>query len=223
MNDKVKLACGRQIVAIPLSQILPVKVITEQMRQTLKYSRIAASMREVGVIEPLVVYPQRSNGGQYILLDGHIRLEILRSMNQETADCLVADDDEAYTYNHKVSRLSAIQEHFMIMKAIKSGVSDERIAKSLHVDVGAIRRKVDVLEGICPEAVELLRTRNASAGTLRELKRVLPMRQIEMAELMVASRNFSTAYAKCLYAATPVEQLLESEKPKDVAGLLAYQ
>ena len=30
--------------------------------------------------------------------------------------------------NHKVSRLAAIQEQFMIMRAIKNGVDEERIA-----------------------------------------------------------------------------------------------
>ena len=45
------------------------------------------------------------------------------------------------------------------------------------------------------------------------------MRQIEMAELMVASHNFSAPYAKCLLAATPQEQLSEPDKPKQVKGL----
>lgn len=35
--------------------------------------------------------------------------------------CLISDDDEAFTYNHKVNQLSAIQEHFMILRAINAG------------------------------------------------------------------------------------------------------
>ena len=45
------------------------------------------------------------------------------------------------------------------------------------------------------------------------------MRQIEMAELMVAANNFSESYAQCLLAATPQEQLLEPDKPKEMRGL----
>lgn len=45
------------------------------------------------------------------------------------------------------------------------------------------------------------------------------MRQIEMAEIMGASSNFSVAYAKCLITATPQEQLLEREQSKEVDGL----
>src|SRR5271154_1966100 len=94
---------------------------------------------------------------------------------------------EACTYNHKVSRVAPIQEHFMIMKAIEQGVSEERIAATLDIDVGRIRQKRDLLVGICPEAIALLKDRDASPGALREIRKVKPMRQIEMAELMLAS------------------------------------
>ena len=188
------------------------------MTKTEKYRRIAASIREVGIVEPLVVYPQANGSTQYILLDGHIRLAILKEMGQEKVHCLVAADNEAFTYNHKVNPLSAIQEHFMIMEAIRQGVSEERIAKALSLDIASIRRKRDLLDGICPEAVQLLKEKRASTGAFREMRKVKPMRQIEMAELMVAANNFSASYAQCLLAATPQEQLLEPDKPKDSAG-----
>ena len=37
----------------------------------------------------------------------------------------------------------------MIAKAIKNGVSVERIARALNVDSSAIRQKRDFLDGIC--------------------------------------------------------------------------
>ena len=194
------------------------KKLRPGINKTAKYRRIAASVREVGIVEPLVVYPQKNGATQYILLDGHIRLEILKEIGQEKVKCLVALDDEGFTYNHKVNPLSAIQEHFMIMEAIRHGVSEERIAKTLDVDVAAIRRKRDLLDGICPEAVQLLKEKRASNGAFREMRKVRPMRQIEMAELMVASNNFSARYAQCLFAATPQDQLLEPDKPKDIRG-----
>ena len=49
--------------------------------------------------------------------------------------------------------------------------------------------------------------------------RVVPMRQIEMAELMIASRNFSVPYAKCLVAASAQELMAQPDAPKDVGGL----
>ena len=52
-----------------------------------------------------------------------------------------------------------------------------------------------------------------------KLRRVTPMRQIEMAELMAASSNFTVGYAKCLIAATPQDQLLQPDSTKESTGL----
>ena len=219
MANTVRLACSRSIISVPILNILPVKKLCQGTSRTAKYQRIAASIQEIGIIEPLVVYSQSRDTGHYILLDGHIRLEILKGLGQKQVNCLVAMDDEGFTYNHEVSQVSTIQEHFMIMEAIRRGLSEERIARTLSVDVAAIRRKRDLLDGICPEAVQLLKEKRAYTGVFRELRRVKPIRQIEMAELMVAANNFSKRYAECLFAATPQDQLLEPETPKVVRGL----
>jgi ParB-like chromosome segregation protein Spo0J len=176
-------------------------------------------MQEVGIIEPCIVFPKKGDKDVYMMLDGHVRLDIAKSLKLESLFCLVATDDEAFTYNHKVNQLQAIQEHFMILRAIKNGVSEERIAKTLNVNVDTIKQKRDLLTGICPEAVELLRERKASAGALREMKRVKPMRQIEMAEVMVASNNYTTAYAKCLVLASSPDQLLEPSQQTAPGGM----
>lgn len=219
MTEPVHLACGPQVLEIPLAKILPMRLFDEAMRKAQKYRCIAASIRELGLIEPLMVFPQPGAGDVFMLLDGHIRLMILKELGAATAKCLLATDDEGFTYNHKVNRLSAIQEHFMILRAIRSGVSEERIARSLDVDVASIRQKRDLLDGICPEAVQLLREKRATGNALRELRRVQPMRQIEIAELMCAAGNFSVGYAKCLVAATPAEQLVDGDRGKDARGL----
>jgi ParB-like chromosome segregation protein Spo0J len=176
-------------------------------------------MSEFGDIEPLVVYPQGGEDDYYMLLDGHVRLDVAKELGFETADCLISTDDEAFTYNHKINRLSAIQEHFMIKRAIDKGVPEKRIAKTLRVDVASIRQKRDLLDGICPEAVSLLKDKRAPAGTIRQIRKVKPMRQIEMAELMIAANNYSVKYAKCLLAATPEEELVEADEPRELAGL----
>ena len=107
----------------------------------------------------------------------------------------------------------------MIMKAIKSGVSEEDIAVALDVDVARIKKKRHMLDGICPEAIELLKGKRTSAGTFAQIRKAKPMRQIEIAELMCASNNFSLNYAKCLVAATPPIQMLDPDTPKSVDGL----
>jgi ParB-like chromosome segregation protein Spo0J len=219
-NGRVRLACEQQVREIAMDKILLLRRISPNMKSSVKYRQIEASVREVGIIEPLVVYPQKDSGGEkYMLLDGNMRFDILKEAGHRTVDCLVALDDETFTYNHKVNRLSAIQEHFMLMQAVKNGVSEQAIAAALDVDVAKIREKKNLLVGICSEAVQLLRGKAANAGSLRQLRKAKPMRQIEMAELMCASNNFSVDYVKCLIAATPQEQLVESEHTKEVDGL----
>ena len=87
------------------------------------------------------------------------------------------------------------------------------------MNIDTIKKKRDLLTDICPEAVELLRNRRASAGTIREMKRVKPMRQIEMAELMVASNNYTAGYAKCLVTASSPDQLLEPDQQVSPVGM----
>lgn len=218
MSGQVQLACRSEIVDVKLGAILPMRLLDEGTRKSPKYKCIKASVQELGLIEPLVVFPQADGAGGYMLLDGHIRLMILNELGASVAKCLVSTDDEGFTYNHKVNRLSPIQEHFMILRAIKNGVAEARIARSLNVDVQSIRQRRDLLDGICPEAVQLLREKRAGADALRELRKVKPMRQIEVAELMCAANNFSVGYAKCLVAATPDDLLNEGER-KDVRGM----
>lgn len=219
MSDHVRLACQTQVVEIPLAKILPLRLLDAGIRKTVKYQCIEASIRELGLIEPLVVYPKGNSDGAYILLDGHVRLMILQDFKATSSKCLISTDDEGFTYNHKVNRLSIIQEHFMILRAIKNGVSEERIAQALNVDVNTIRQKRDLLDGICREAVELLRDKRAPANVLRELRKVKPMRQIEISELMCAANNYSQGYGKCLVAATTADQLVEGMQAKELKGM----
>jgi hypothetical protein len=221
MADAVEMAFDPKGMMVPIGQILAVRTVRAEMRKGQQYLRLFASIREIGLIEPLIIYPQESGGGErrYTLLDGHFRLEVLKELGRTEAFCLKAKDDEAFTYNHKVNRMAPIQEHFMILRALEQGVSEERIAATLSVNVSAIRNKRDLLTGICPEAVALLKDKNVTAKGLREVKRAGPMRQIEMAELMVAANNYSTDYATCLIAATPEKDLIDGDKNKGLPGM----
>lgn len=219
MSDKVRLACESEVAIVPLEKILPMRLLDEGIRKSAKYRCIEASMRELGLIEPLVVFPQPKSNGSFMLLDGHIRHMILKALGEPSAKCLVASDDEAFTYNHKVNRVPAVQEHLMILRALNNGVSEVRLARSLDVDVASIRQKRDMLEGICPEAVQLLKDRQVTAKVFRELRKVKPMRQIEISEIMCAAAHYSSGYVKCLVATTPGEQLLDEGHGKDSRGL----
>lgn len=207
---------------IPISEIMPMREVPSTVRKSAKYKQIAASIAEVGIIEPPVVFRDRVNPAQYNLLEGHVRLAILLERGETEVVCLVALEDEAFTYNKRVSRMATIQEHRMILNAVKKGVSEERLARALNVNIGNIRAKRNLLTGICPEAVDLLRDKHVPMNVFVELRRMKPMRQIAAAEMMVAMNKYSTGYAKSIVAATAEEDLVE-QKRKAVRGLTEAQ
>src|ERR1700733_5165684 len=213
-TSTVTMAFEETELQIAIADIQPLKLISEAAKNTCKYAQIAASIREVGVVEPPVVARDRAEPGKYLLLDGHLRIEALKDMGNTDVVCLISTDDEAFTYNKHINRIAPIQEHRMILKAVERGVSQERIAKALNVDVQNIRRKRHLLDGICAEVAEILKEKHIAIQTFAELKKMAPLRQIEAAELMVAMNKYTIGYAKSLLAATPQAQLVESSKPK---------
>lgn len=206
---------------IPIAQIEMLRAITPAITRSKKFGQIEASIKEVGIIEPPVVVP-KLNSDRYQLLDGHVRIEILKAMGETDVVCLIATDDEAFTYNKRISRLATIQEHKMILTAIESGVPEERLARALNVDIKSIRNKRRLLDGICKEVVTLLQDRQVPLNTFNELRRLRPMRQIEATEIMIAMNRFSVSYARSLVASTPTGQLVNSQQ-KSVRGMSAEQ
>ena len=223
MSKAVRIAFERRVLTIPLSHILPLKAVPSMLKKSVKYQRIAASIAEVGVIEPLVVARPKGRDGQYVLLDGHMRHIALSDLGVAEVCCLVANDDEAFTYNKRINRLSTIYEHFMIVQALERGVSEERLARALNVNCQHIRRRQTLLDGICTEVVDMLKDKTVNPATFETLRKMKPMRQIEAAELMCASANFTGSYAKALLAGSRQQDLVKPDKPKKVGGLTPDQ
>jgi ParB-like chromosome segregation protein Spo0J len=223
MAEDVRIAFERQIALLPVSSLLPRKKLPDRFEQTAKYRRIIRSIAEVGIIEPLVVARVGKGGRQFLLLDGHVRLAALAELGKVEVRCLIADDDEAFTYNKRVNRLATVQEHFMLMRAIKRGVSEEKLAKALNVNIELIRRRKTLLDGICPEVIDILKDKTVNPQTFEILRKMKPMRQIEAAELMITAGNWASSYAKALLAATKQDDLAKPDQPKKIAGLTIEQ
>ena len=178
------------------------------------------------MVEAPVIIADTQHSGRYFLLDGHLRIEALKELGTETVDCLVATDDETYTYNKRVNRLPPLQEHRMIARAVERGVAPTVIAEALGLDVASIHRKFRLLDGICPEAAEILKDTICPMNAFDILRRMSPTRQIEAADLMVGQNNFSLMFAKALLAATPDDQLAKQpkkDKKADANGPTAQQ
>jgi hypothetical protein len=222
MSKKPPLGFIPEPLLLSLSVILPLRKSPIGLQTSRKFRQIIASIEAVGLIEPLSVgKPNRA--GQYILLDGHTRLVALMQLGFDKAPCLVATDDESYTYNNRINRLSSIQEHVMIRRAVERGVSPEKLAKALDVDISHINKKLNLLDGICPEAVELLRDHQFSPNLVAVLRKLKTTRQIECVELMISANNVTVSYAQALLAATPSNMLVGEIKTRKVTGVSSDQ
>ena len=191
---------------IPLEELMPSKKVPDGVMTTRKFKQIVSSIREIGLIEPLSVIKPDPEAAGFLLLDGNLRVLALKELGQDTAPCLIAKDFETYTYNHRINRLSTVQEHYMLRRAIDKGVSKERLARAFNVNLSTINSRINLLHGICPKAVELLQEHQFTPDVTRHLRKMKAGRQIEAVELMIAANTITAAHADALLKATPPEQ-----------------
>lgn len=210
MSEQLLLpAFENEILEINIEELYFSKEVPPQLLMGRKFQVILASIKEVGIIEPPVVTVKN---GKYLLLDGHLRVSALKQLGFSTVSCLMSKDDEAFTYNKHVNRLSNVQEHKMIVKAIERGVTPERLAKALDFDVANIIRKKNLLDGICAEAAEILNDKIISGSVFTYLKKMKPQRQVEAAYLMTDMGNFSAKFARSIWLASSDKQLVNPIK-----------
>lgn len=211
---RILIAFERDCIVLPVAALLPVRSPRSTVKASHKYRQIAASIREIGIVEPPVVARDPTSPGVFILLDGHLRVEVLKDMEQTKVECLVSTDDEAFTYNRRISRLAAVQERNMILKAIERGVPQDKIARALDINVQSVQRKVRMLDGVCEEAVDLLKDKPVPMAVFETISKLKNMRQIEAAELMNNANNYSVAYASAIVAGTPQSQMKQPDQSK---------
>lgn len=210
-------------MTVSFEKLLPSRKAPDGLLNSRKFKQIQSSIDAIGLIEPLTIAKADKATGTHLLLDGHIRMFALQALGFTDAPCLIATDDESYTYNNRINRLSTIQEHFMIRRAVDRGVTPERLSKSLELDLEHITKKINLLDGICSEAVRLLKDKQFSANLSPVLRKLKPTRQVECVELMVTTNNITVVYAQALLAATPSNMLVNEDRPKKIKGVTAGQ
>ena len=212
--EKTKSAFLHQCTNVPIANIIPLKSLRPAVKSSLKYMQILASIKEVGLIEPPAVVPDPNKQNHFLLLDGHLRIEALKDLGSTAVDCIIATDDDTYSYNKRINRLAAVQDHKMIVNAIERGVSAERIGSALDLSPETVRQRFRLLDGICAEAAEILSDKPCPAHIFRILKKMKPIRQIEAAELMEGQRNYSLSFATAILASTTAQHLVTEHNKK---------
>jgi ParB-like chromosome segregation protein Spo0J len=233
---------------IPLDQI---RILNHRHRDAKRFAMIVQSIKNQGLKKPIKVSELEADEGEgptYDLVCGQGRIEAFRALGYteipavvvkiskedrlllalkqlgwKTVEIIVASEDDRFTYNARVNRLPPIQAHKMIVKAVKNGVKPERIAKALSMPMETVNTLLNLLDGVNPEATDILRDKHITAEAIRLLRKVSGLRQIEIAEVMVSANNFTKAYAEALVLATPKDQMLSPQEPKKKAGMTAEE
>lgn len=190
-DHEIKLAFEYDTIQLAIEQLVPLKTLRPGTKASKKYEQIVRSVRAIGLVEAPVVARDPGHAERFFLLDGHLRIEALKDIGIDRVECLISTDDETYSYNKRVNRLVPVQEHRMIVRAMDRGVPEAQIAEALGLDAVSVRRRTKMLEGICPEAVELLHNAPCPFRVFDTLRQMVPLRQIEAAELMLGQGNFT--------------------------------
>ncbi|MFM0301446.1 plasmid partitioning protein RepB C-terminal domain-containing protein [Paraburkholderia sediminicola] len=211
-NQQVECGFNPEWFDVPLNVLHASKVLPLRVKQSIKYAQIRSSVEAIGLVEPVIIIPHPSVPGHFSILDGHVRVEVLSDLGRDQARCLIAKDDEGFTYNRRVNRTAAIQDYNMIVRVCESGVPVEKLAAALGLSVATIRGRFRMLDGICDEATRLLSDKPVPRRVFSILRQMKPFRQIDAAHAMINLDNYSGRFALAMLETTSDDQLVEASK-----------
>lgn len=207
-----------EFLEFPVNRLVYSKQLPDNFKISEKYRVILASIKEVGLVEPIMVYPD--DGGKTLkILDGHMRVEALQELSVEKAICIISTIPDSYTPNKHVNQIAVIQQHNMIKKAIDSGVSVKKLSAALGVGEEVILRRYSLTKGIEPEVINQLANYMVPYKVFAVLRKMKPIRQLEVAKLMIDLDNFTIKFAKSLLYATEERNLIKTLSQQSVHGL----
>lgn len=194
--DSMKDSVG---IDLPVTRLRPLRDRKVTKRE---YDRIVASIKAVGLIEPLVVYPE---GDGYVILDGAQCYRALVELGVEVVPCILGGQREAFTSNRMVNRVSPVQENRMIERSL-SEVDEATIAAALGISGLGHRLKKTLLKQLAPEVAAAFDAGKIIRACAREFTHVKPQRQKEILQAMETYKDYSTTFVRTLVIKTPSDQ-----------------
>ncbi|MGC1015741.1 plasmid partitioning protein RepB C-terminal domain-containing protein [Pantoea agglomerans] len=207
----IKYCFNEKTVSFKLSDLIYTKKTPTNYKSSQKYIQIKSTISALGLVEPILIYIDGADGTAKIL-DGHLRVEALKDIGEERVACLVSTVYDTYTPNKKVNRITIIQIQKMLKEAVRVGVPEDMLCSALNISSDSLKSNLSVLKGICPEVIELFNDRDIPKNTFMILKRMIPFRQIECANLMIKFDNYSKIFAQSLYHSSSPELLNDKGK-----------
>ena len=186
-------------IDVPIVRLVPRH---ERSVKKTQLKRIEASLRSVGLIEPLIVYP---DGENYEILDGCLRYRILLEMGVESVPCLVNPTRDGFTANRMVNQLSASQEMRMLRQSLEE-LDEKTIANALGFAGIGHRLNKGLMQKLDPLVAKAFNANKVSLQVAKEMAHVKNDRQVEILKLMDSCNDYSLTFAKGLVLKTPVSK-----------------
>ncbi|MFF7335368.1 ParB/RepB/Spo0J family partition protein [Streptomyces sp. NPDC008150] len=196
----------------PAPTVLPVTLISENPDNPRNHMRnledFVETIRGVGVIQPITVgtveaylreRADRSDdldrGAQYVVVDGHRRLEASRRLGLATIPVYVDDrrltDDEtlleaAFIANYHRDDMTDLEEAHAIQQLVEHYGSQTKVAKKLGIPQATISSKLSLLK-LSPQLQKDLQTGARSVEHVRNLGKLSPDEQKAKADQRAAA------------------------------------
>lgn len=191
--DLVPVATGTADVRVVKVDVTSLRVNPANPRERFHdIDGLAASIREVGLIQPIVVRRDTAHGG-FIIVAGHRRHAAIQLLAWVTADVIVRDANDndlvtALIENGQRAGLDPIEEA-RAMNLLKSrmGLSDGAIAKKIGVSQALVSGRISLLSLDVEEQEQVRR------GTLR-LGDAVPMARANAGSRRSGGSNHSTGH-----------------------------
>ena len=159
---------------LPLSKLVPSSFNPRTKFDEEALTELAASIREQGVLEPILVRSITLKSEYFEIVAGERRFRAAKLAGLETIPCLIRDLDDtqarliAVTENLQRSDLDALDtaRGYQILK--EGGMAQADIAQKLGVSAGEISKSLSLLQ-LPQSAQEQLRTGELSAGQARAI------------------------------------------------------
>ena len=195
---------------VDIDKLVPLQERKVNFRAKNGYRKILASIREIGLIEPLCVFQE---DGVFVILDGYVRYRACEELGVKTVPCLVYPDKEAYTFNRMVNSLSPTQEARMLRRSLES-IEEPTIAKVLGLRRITPRLGATVSKQLRPDVLKALDKGLIGLGCAREFTYVKPKRQLEILKEMERTRDYGISFVRALVLRTPPAQRNRTKKRK---------
>lgn len=187
---------------VGLHLLVPLNEREINLEKHVGYRKIVASIKNVGLIEPLSVFQEDDH---YVILDGYLRFKACQEMEIETVPCMVYGDKQAYTFNRNVNRLSAYQEIRMLRKSLET-IDEPTIAQAFGMRSIKYRLAPNLLKELHPDVVKAFKEDEITKPCALEFTNVVSERQKEMLTEMKEVGDLSPSFCRTLVLQTPQNQ-----------------